>query len=489
MKKNILTTVATATLFTGLALSSATAASMLVNSGDKTVTDADLNISIDIANQGSKDANMTFIPGIDASPGSSFTMQFVNGGFKGDASITLCNGATKVGNLLTRGTLSAEGLMVNPTFQFDPNADQAKIVQDTNVTFNTDANCSVVALPEIVSSASEPCQAITAQVVDGKSTQGTSFPDYNTAVFKIGTTRQFIKIACSAPECFVSADRHSFLPSSTPAGINVALSPVTGALAVFPDTNATDATCPTCPTATVAGQTTCTTIITLKNDSPETNTDLNITKLDFLASFAGTLGADMNVTIDDNNTASGYILGNKFTAGNIELSAQKEVNLTVVYTLKETNTLELGNVMGTIDGLETNKTVAVSSSFKDKVITEMKNGPQTQFTVPYMNGAVSSMVRVAPVGGVEATLSAKITDSAGNICDVTLDPIPANSSTMVFANSKAGRTAPYQNLIDAGECTNLTTTEYSVVFSTSTAANVVSYMTMSNGSQRYVNVY
>jgi len=487
MKKNILTTVATATLFTGLTLSSATAASLLVNDGNPSATNADKNISIDIANQGAKDVNMTFIPGIDASPGSSFTMQFVNGGFKPNESITLCNGDTKVGNLLTRGELH-NNLMDNPTFQFDPNADQSKIVQDTNVTFSTEANCSQSILPEIVASSGVACQDVTAQVVDGKSTQGTSFSDYKTAVFKIGRTKQFIKIACSTPECFVSPDKHSFLSSSTPAGVNIPLSPYSGAPAIFPDTNATDASCPGCPTATVAGQTTCTTIITLKNDAPTTNVDLNITKLDFVATFDGTLGADMNVTIDGNNTAA-YTLGSTFSPNDIELSGHKEVNLTVVYTLTDTNTLELGNVKGTISGLETNNSVAVSSAFTDKTITEMKSGPKTQFTVPYMNGAVSSMVRIAPVGGVEATLNAVVTDSKGNSCSVTLDPIPANSSTMVFANTKAGRTAPYQNLIDAGECTNLETTEYSVVFSTSASANVVSYMTMSNGSQRYVDVY
>ena len=484
--KSILTRVATATLFTGLALSSATATSLLVSDGNKSITDADKNISIDIAGEGSKDTNMTFIPGIDASPGSSFVMQFTNGGFKGNESITLCNGATKVGNLQSRGTLVG-GLMVRPTFQFDPNADQSKIVQDTNITFNTDANCSLGTVPEIVSSATEPCQKITAQVVTGKSTQGTEYHDYDTAVFTIGTTKQFIKIACSAPECFVSNDNHQFLPSVTPAGVNLALTPVNNNNAVFADTNATDVGCPHCPQAAVAGQTNCTTIITLKNTSTNNN-ELNVTKLDFVATFDGTLGADMNVTIDNNNTAQGYTLGQKFSPNDIELSSGKEVNLTIEYTLKDTDTLALGNVMGTIDGLETNTSKHLTSKFENKVITTMKHGPSTDFTVPYMSSASASkvnFVRISTVvGSAPTTLSAVISDEAGHTCPVTYpNGIPGNGGSVQVFASAVPSVGNNIALIPEGKCTNLTSKFYSVNFSAGASVNVVSFMRTKAGER------
>ncbi len=493
--KNILTTVATATLFTGLALSSATAASLLVESGVKTDLNADKNISIDIAGQGSKDTNMTFIPGIDASPGSSFELKLTNGGFKGTESITLCNGADKVGNLLTRGTL-VNNLMVQPTFQFDPNADQSKIVQDTNITFNTDPNCSVISLPMVISSASTACQVISAQVIDGKSTQGTSFSDYNTGVFKIGTTKQFIKIACKAPVCFVSNNQHKFLPSVVPAGVNLPLSPITNAAAIFAETNSTDVSCPNCPTPTTAGKTTCTTIITIGNSSLAAD-DLNVTKLDFVATFDGTLGADMNVTIDNNNTAKGYTLGEKFTP-TIELSAQKEVNLTIVYTLTDTDTVALGMVKGTINGLELNTSTSSSpkpvvSAFVDKNITSMKHGPSTQFTVPYMNGAGASkanFVKVSTlVGAATTTLSAVVSDSEGHSCPVTLNDIPANGgSTFVFATKVPTTNVNYQALIPTGACPMLTTDLFSVNFSAGASVNAVGYMRTKAG-ERTIDIF
>jgi len=489
--KNILTKVATATLFTGLALSSATAASLLVDSGDKTKVNADANISIDVAGQGAKDINMTFIPGIDASPGSSFTLEFTNGGFKGNESITLCAGNEKVGNLLTRGTLVG-GLMVKPTFQFDPNADQTKIIEDTNITFSTNADCGSPVIPEIVSSASDACQKVTAQVVEGKSTQGTDFPDYNTPVFTVGTTKQFIKIACDTPQCFVSNDLHRFISSSTPAGVNVPLSPITGAIAVYPDTNATNAECPSCPKGeTVAGKTTCTTIITIKNTS-QPNDELNVTKLDFVATFDGSLGADMNVTIDGNNTAAGYTMGQTFSP-KIELSAQKEVNLTIVYTLKDTSELALGTVMGTVNGLELNTSEAVTSAFENKAITEMVHGPTTDFTVPYMKSTGASQVNFVKistlVGGASTTLSATISDADGHTCPVNYTDVPANGgSTFIFATKLPTGNTNFQALIPEGKCPDLTSDFYSVVFHAGASVNAVGYMRTKRG-ERTIDIF
>ena len=494
--KNILTTVATATLFTGLALSSATAASVLAESGVKTDLTADANISIDIAGQGAKDVNMTFIPGIDASPGSSFTLEFVNGGFAGTESITLCNddNKSKVGNLLTRGTL-VNGLMVKPTFQFDPNADQTLIIEDTNITFSTVADCTNPVRPEILASATTACQVVTAQVVDGISTQSTHFTDYNTAKFTVGTTKQFIKIACGTPVCFVANDNKSFLPSVVPAGVNLALSPVYNTNAVYPDTNATKAECPGCPKSVNPTKTTCTTIITLKNYSVAAD-DLNVTKLDFVATYAGTLNADMNVTIDANNTAAGYTIGSTFSPV-IELSAQKEVNLTVVYTLENTKEIGLGNVMGTVSGLELNTSTTaspklVASAFADKVITTMKHGPSTDFTVPYMSAAGASQanfVKISTlVGAAATTLSAVISDSEGHSCTVPLSDVPENGgSTFVFA-SKLPNNANFQALIPAGQCSNLTTDLYSVKFSAGASVNAVGYMRTKRG-ERTIDIF
>jgi hypothetical protein len=153
--------------------------------------------------------------------------------------------------------------------------------------------------------------------------------------------------------------------------------------------------------------------------------------------------------------------------------------------------IALGDIVANISGMDSNLSNPddVVPTFTDKKIAIIQMGAETKFTVPYMNGAVSSMAKITTQANGETTLTADITDSKGKTCTVTLDPIPAGASTMVFANSKVGRTAPYQNLIDAGECPDLETQEYSVIFTTNAAVDVVSYMTMSNGSQRYVDVY
>lgn len=481
--KNILSMAVASSFIAGMVISTSSAQSILCLDGNTTKTDANKNISIDIKGHGTSDVNMTFVPNINGSAGSGFRVVFENGGFAERAAITLCAGGERVGNMFSKGT-TADGIMSSPRFQFDSDVNESLIIADSNITFHTTDECA--AFPEIVSN-SPACSAISAMVDDGRTTQGTAFPDYNTNKLAIGETVQMIKIACSAPECFVSADKLAFTEDASIAGVNVALTQVANNK---PNHNVlTTADCPECGEEAV---TTCTTQIVIEN----TSMDYNITGLDIVAAFNdgtalnnGAFKPTIDVSVDGNETEK-YTLGSKFSPANLNIGYGKLTTLKLTFTPDNVSEIATGWVQASIKGMDSNLSDSgddIQTEFNAHPVAMIKQGAQTQFTVPYMNGKSANFVKIATKANAETELSAKVTDSKGNSCNVELSPIVANGSTFVFAGT-APSGPEYQTLVPAGQCSNLVDSLYSVVFTTNAQVDVVSYMRTSVG-ERYVDVY
>ena len=499
--KNILTTVAMATLFTGLALSSATAASVLSVDGNSSYTNIDQNISIDRAGLGT-DVNLTLIPTFTFQ-GASFDLVFENGGIATGTQVELCvfddtniTGApaydkwVKVGGLQGSGT-PVNGVMVNPKFSFIDDASTGLLIKkDSNITFNT-GSCSTRKVLTIVGAGTETCKTISAEVKNPKSTQAQDLPDLATNKASFGKTAQFIKISCTAPECFVISNKLKFTEATTVAGVNVAL---TLAGAKGPNHDIVTAECPECDKKADT-TTTCSTSIIIKNTAvPGTTlaTELNVSKLNVVANFDGTLNTDLKFALDGNGSADSYTLGTVLPK-NVLLQAGNDVNITLVFSADGVKEIGIGNVSATISGLETNASKPVLSNFKDVNITTIKEGARTRFTVPYMSAEGASQtnfVKISTVSGAGSTpLSAVIADSEGHSCPVTLNDIPANGgSTFVFASALPTGNTNYQSLIPAGECSGLTTGLYSVDFSAGASVNAVGFMRTKRG-ERTIDIF
>ena len=486
--KNILTTVATATLFTGLALSSVAANSVLVADGKADNTDN--NISMDIQGKGS-DINLTLDPEF-VYQGASFDLIFENGGIAKNNKVILCVGATEVGSLQDSGSKVVDDVMTNPVFSFIDDAATKLLITDNNVTFeNTDCNSNTLT---VVGLADKACETVTAQIDNGKSTQGKDITSLTTNVAKLGTTKQFIKISCTAPECFVTSNNLHYEDTSTAPGVNIPLSPL-GAAANVANHNILTATCPDCDEAAAAAAVTsnCTVSITIANTAP-VNSDLNITKLTYRASFDGKTplnASDMNMSIAG-QAEKNHKLDTNIPLTIPSLAGGESVQLFVRYESDGSKNLGLGTVSALINNLETNNTGEKSVVTFDQNITTMRKGSSTDFTVPYMSGAGASQANFVKVstllGAGTTTLSAMISDAEGHSCPVTYNDVPANGgSTFIFA-SKLPTGSQYQALIPVGKCSNLTSDLYSVKFSAGASVNAVGYMRTKRG-ERTIDIF
>ena len=490
--ENILTRVVTATLFTGLVLSSATAASVLCFEGNTSVLKHDANITIDLKGQGT-DANLTLIPAA-VYQGASFKLQFENGGLSEDDTQLLCVGGTKVGGLQEPGVVK-DGVMISPTFSFIDNDDVAALIaKDSNITFVTGSDCAADVNITVVGLASEACKTISARIIEPYSTQGQTIPSLITAKdVSFGTTKTFIKVSCTPPECFVTNDQLKFTNSAVAAGVNVKLTAATAAVPVHDILTTAD--CPDCGEKSVLK---CTTTIVIEN-----NNTFGIKGLDLVANFNdGTavnnaaLKTVVDLSIDGNKTEK-YTLGSKFSPNDLTIGENEQGIIELTFTPNGTDMIGTGSVVADITGLDSNATGFtandINPTFTNKTLAVIKIGAQTQFTVPYMSGAGASkanFVKVSTLAGTEdsATLSAIISDANGNSCPVTYTDVPKNGgSTFIFA-SKLPTGADYQALIPEGDCSNLTSDLYSVKFTAGASVNAVGYMRTKAG-ERTIDIF
>ena len=495
--KNILTTVAAATLFTGLALSSATAASVLCLDGNTSDLTNEVNVTIDLKGVGT-DVNLTLVPAA-VYQGASFKLKFENGGLSENATHLLCSQGIKVGGLQEPGTV-VDGVMISPTFSFIDNSATALLIQkDSNITFRTGSECNVTADENltVIGLADQACKTISATIVEPFSTQGQSVPSLitDTAV-SLGTTKTFIKVACTAPVCYLNNGNLDFTDTLTAPGVNQALTPTTAITASLTPSVLTTTDCPECGETTAMIN--CTTTIVIEN-----NNTFGITGLDLVANFNDGTAVNnaaftpaINLSVDGNTTEA-YTLGSTFSPTNLTVGANQQGNIVLEFSPNGTDMIPTGSIVANITGLDSNNTGFVANdinpTFTDKTLATIAIGATTQFTVPYMSSAGASQANFVKVSTLESdtkgtSLSAVISDANGNTCSVTYADVPkSGGSTFIFASAlPTGDT--YQALIPTGECTNLTSDLYSVNFTAGASVNAVGYMRTKRG-ERTISIF
>ena len=495
--RNILTTVATATLFTGLALSSATAASVLCFDGNASDLTNDANISIDLKGQG-VDVNLTLIPAA-VYQGASFKLKFTNGGLAESATHLLCAEGTKVGGLQEPGTVT-DGVMTSPTFSFiDNDSVAALIAKDSNITFITGTECNNTADENlsVVGLSSQACQIISAKIVEPFSTQGQPVPSLVTEKdISFGTTKTLIKVSCTAPICYLDNDKLDFTDTLSAPGVNQALTSTTEVTASLTPSVLNTESCPECgDTATIVK---CTTTIVIEN-----NNTFGITGLDLVANFNdgsaennAAFSPAINLSVDGNTTES-YTLGSTISPTGLTIGANQQGNIVLEFSPNGTDMIPTGSIVANITGLDSNNTGFtaddINPTFTDKKLATIAIGATTQFTVPYMSSAGASQanfVKVSTLGSATkgTELSALISDANGNTCSVTYTDVPkSGGSTFIFASAlPTGDT--YQALIPTGECSNLTSDLYSVKFTAGASVNAVGYMRTKRG-ERTIDIF
>jgi hypothetical protein len=479
---NIISKVAASVLLAGVVISGLNAKSVLTIDGNASITSTDVRVNqafpIDILGAG-EEANLTFIPNINAAPGSGFTLKFENGGYAETSSIFLCTYADAnesntaqsnltaiVGNMFSKGVVT-NGVMTEPKFQFKNDANETQIEDGSHIFFRTDSECKQA--PAIVGVGAS-CLTVSAQIVDGITTQSTPFPDYDTDTRTLGETKRMIRIACKTPVCQIDAskDKKDFTLAPPPTGINT----LTG---IVPTSFAQLIDCPECDQSQA-----CTTWIEIENNSAKYALDTMKFQLNFLDDKGVKNNTLINlkeveIHLDNNETQSAKIDGSTISLTGLNMG-QSTSWIRLKYTPTTTDIISSGKVSGRIFGLDTNKTGA------DDVIYDNTNDMAqfivaglTKFTVPYMNTNYKTFVKITTKSETPAELSAIITDQDGKTTEVTLDSIPAKGTVYLFSTQGP--------LFDAAKAAGLGNA-WTVDFTTTAAAVVDSYMTTANGERR-----
>jgi hypothetical protein len=497
--KNTISRVASSILVMGMMVSGVNAASLLVTDGNTTSDhykeDQSSTFAVDLT-AASSEANLTFIPNINGSAGSGFTLKFENGGYlESQASIFLCaNGEannskvadTVVGNMFSRGQSGTiiDNVMTAPQFQFKNDVNESLIQNGSHIVFRTNDQCTEI--PKIIG-INGSCQTVTAQIVDGVTTQGTAYPDYDTDKRILGKTKKVIKVACSVPVCKIdaTADMKKFTTNVVPAGINKIVD-ATSDLNIVDnaDNMGLISECPGCDQVALK----CTTKIQIANED-----GIPIQAMKFALNFYNQDGQVDNaalklsstvIELDGNKTVDYKIDGSTVELSNLDLnSSDGNTTITVTYEPDETNVIPSGLVKGRIFDLDTN----TSKSGIDVNFDEVKNfalfkvAGLTKFVVPYMNTDYKTFVKITSLSDTSSTkLSAVITDQDGKSTDVTLNDIPAKGTVYLFST--------FGQLYDQAQAAGLKNA-WTVEFTATTAVTVDAYMKSPNGGDRRIEAF
>ncbi len=490
---NIISKVAASVLLAGITISGVNAASTLVVDGNISEAQTD-NFYVDMSNV-SAEANLTFIPKVNATPGSGFTLKFENGGYlESYSQIFLCATAdgnesnasdanlTIVGNMFSQGQSGTiiEGAMTAPQFQFKNDANESLIDAGTHIYFRRDNDCKV--LPKI-KGINGPYLDVTAKIINGVTTQGTSYPDYDTASMSLGKTAKAIKVACSVPVCRidVGADMKKFTRSPKVAGINRIVEDISVEEASS-DNIGRILACPKC------GQVTnCVTGIEISNE-----TATKIEAIKFALNFYNKDGEvandtlklkDVVIALDGNKTVDYTINGSSVQLTGLDLnSTDGNTTIQVTYTPNETDVIPTGLVKARVYDLDTNTSKAGIDVKYDEVkdFAVFKLAGQTKFVVPYMNRNYKTFVKITSQSSDNMKMSAVITDQDGKSTEVALDDLGAKETVYLFSDHGA--------LYDAAQAAGLNNA-WTVKFTTSGAVTVDAYMKSPNGGDRRIEAF
>jgi hypothetical protein len=525
---NIISKVAASILVAGVVVSISSANDHEISSdGSLLVTDSNFTVEhakddltgktfpIDMK-MDEKPVNMTFRPVVNATPGSGFTLKFENGGFKKADSIFLCTNAegnsskkdsnmTVVGNMFSRGQSGTiiSGIMTAPQFQFNNEVNTSLIKKGRLIYFRTNDSClnretkngkTISYIPDVVG-IGEPCQVVTAQIIDGKTTQGTSFPDYNTPIRSLGKTIKAVKIACATPICYIdaAADLKKFTAKVRPSGINKMVDKLLSDVKIaksndYLDSNAISvASCPNCPVVD------CISTIQISN-----STSHAIRKMDLAFDFYDKDGkvnnkilklkkAIISVGGEEPSDKKVYkkdyqIDGKKLTIKNLSI-ANGSTTLQVKLIANQKDVLPIGLLKARINGLDTTPTSSSSDVNYDEVknIAVLKISGQTKFVVPYMNTKYRTFVKITSQDDKEVTkLSAVITDQNGKSTEVKLDDLKPSATVYLFSD--------HGKLYEAAQAAGLKNA-WTVEFTSTSVVTVDAYMKSPNGGDRRIEAF
>ena len=491
---NIISKVAASVLLAGITISGVNAASTLVVDGNNSTAQTD-NFYVDMSTV-SAEANLTFIPKVNATPGSGFTLKFENGGYLEDYSqIFLCarsdgnesnaadSNLTIVGNMFSQGQTGTiiDGAMTAPQFQFKNDANESLIDANTHIYFRTDNACTK--LPKI-KGINGSCLDVTAKIINGVTTQGTSYPDYDTATMTLGQTAKAIKVACSVPVCQidVGADMKKFTTAPKAAGINKIVEDISVNEVTDSDNTGKISACPDCDQVN-----NCVTKIEISN-----STDTDIQAVKFALNFYNKDGEvandslklqDVTIKLDGNKTVGYTINGSSVELSGLDLnSSDGNATIEVSYTPNETDVIPAGLVKARVYDLDTNTSKDGIDVKYDEVkdFAVFKLAGQTEFVVPYMNKDYRTFVKITSQSSDNMKMSAVITDQDGKSTEVALDDLGAKETVYLFSDHGA--------LYDAAEAAGLNNA-WTVKFSTSGAVTVDAYMKSPNGGDRRIEAF
>ena len=421
----------------------------------------DNNVSVDGANVGTE-AYLVFKPKVNLTSGSKFHLYATNAAFIAADEVSLCDGNTSIGKMVSQGiigtgTMNKMRIRINDA---DDTFSNAHFAKDGNYTFSIGNTCAGQPPLSLVGTGSA-CQAITVAVVEPVDDSSLPFDDYKTPEATFGQTKRLVSIACDVPVCNidVNADSKLFTTVQQSAGINQ--SPVSSMGSLNANTY-----CPECEEAQIAS---CTTTITVKNQSA----DFNVTSATFTPIFTDNKNAGMTLDIDGTSYNMGTQVVKTLTTGEDNGAIPEEI-IEITYKPKQDTTIAEGFVSGKIV-LKSNNGNTLNTERKEDTLAQFQFAGSTKFIVPYMNSSYKTFVKITTMSASGAKLSAVITDQNGKSTDVTLSDIGPKGTVYLFSTQGP--------LFDAAKAAGLANA-WTVTFDTSAEASVVSYMTTANGERR-----
>ena len=431
----------------------------------------DYNVSIDLPGVG-QPVKLVWTPFVNLTKDSKFTLRAVNGDFVLARDVVLCSGSKKVGTMVSTGTTDGTTIMNNMSFQIDDVSDASfknDIKRDNNLTFSAAASCDATALLQLTSSAGA-CTNLSIEIPQAIDNSSQAFKDYTAPAIKVGKTQHLVKVACDTPVCTIDTTAGSKVFTDTPAtvGINLAKTQPVGSR------HATKL-CEGCDETVTS---TCVTTIHVEN-----NATFDITSLEVTPTMAVNDGMTVDVVFDSNTTETDKAMNALITLTDINISQNKESDITITYHPKENSVIEAGDVTSAVTlkaGTTALSLERDTNAHNDKLATFGTAGA-TVFTVPYMNSKHKTLVKITSLSNSDATLSAVITDQAGKSSpSIDLGTIAPNATKFLFSTF-----GPLKDGADAAGLKNA----WSVVFTISGEATVVATMEGPNGGDIAISVF
>jgi hypothetical protein len=423
------------------------------------------------------DVNVTVTLHADMNPGTTFDFHVVDGSIANSGSYLLCNGSTAVGKYVNLVTANAAGraTVIGLEFSTDANTTLTKSGEVLNLIDSSDsATATCVANSNKLNIVPDIGKCVSVFSDNGLNNNGSrKVTEINSAEAHILDYQADIEVACDTPICLIANSKTAFTSTATAMGVNKRI-----VSTVVADTNATDLSCYTVGCTSTIDQASCTTYVTIKN-----NTDTNITAVDL--ALTGTIPAGMIATfksLENNSTDQNVTLnGSAIHITDLMIAEDENASIEVTFVPNGTDTILETTVGGSIKIVADTNSSLTNAVYNTKGIAEFSEGATTDFTVTYMNPSFKTFAMITAKS--DSKLSATITDSTGKTAEATFPTLKAGETTFVWADKAGHATSPLQVAADAEGLNNA----WTVTFHVTAAVDVAAYME-ANGGQRTLTV-